>query len=362
LREVVGLPVLAEATGGMYSGLVRLGAGQAYLRVQINRAGTLTGVLFVEGQRVNLSAVDDGSGTFSFDSLGEVIDLDDPTQMLELALEIQRDTDGSRMAGTLEAGELSSEFTLRRKPAENDAAGAYSLILPVPSFDARRPLTLGGHGYARMLVAPNGHVRVAGELASGRAFAVGAYVQGKKAASSEPGTAPGVSVEILALLDPRGPGGTFGGTLRFVAGDKNADLRGNFLWRFAGREKPGGFRPGLRLYQPVLGSIFQSLDPSDLAVFTPDRGPQNVRVKISGYGIPEPETDVGNATRRELTAKFCNFQAEVDNDTGLIRGTCRHPASGRIVRARGTVYQKTNEVFGLFPFGPGSSALQIFGK
>jgi hypothetical protein len=348
---------LAEATGGTYSGLVPIGVDQAYIRVQINRAGSLTGVLFVEGQRIPLAATDDGDGGFDVGDLGEVPNLDNPSELLPVSLDLSRD-EASVMIGTLFLGELERDFTLKRKPASNDIAGSYSLIFPVPQFDARRPLTLGGTGYARLIVSANGYVRAFGELATGHILTIGAYVQ--DAPDTE--TRQGAAIELLALLNPQDPQGTFGGTLRLTEGNKDSDLAGQFKWRFPGRERDGTFRPGLRLFQPVLGSVFTVLDSSDAPIQTTDKGPENVRVKLSGFGLTDAITDVGNNRTGTIDSRTFDLDVHFDLDTGIYEGTCRHPASDRLVRTRGIVYQKTNEVFGLFLHGPGSGTVQVFGK
>src|SRR4029453_19123921 len=83
---------LDEATGGVFTSLIPVGADHAYVRVAVNRAGTLTGALFVEGQRISLSSTDDGAGNFDLGDLGEVPDLDDPTQLLAIEMTLARET------------------------------------------------------------------------------------------------------------------------------------------------------------------------------------------------------------------------------------------------------------------------------
>ena len=327
------------------------------MKIVVGLGGKFTGKVILAGVQFPISGAfgGDGPATFGDAKHSTRILLRSGSAPLELALSLDISGGGHRITGTIrDGGNVVSTieadhalFTDAKNPVSPrrnvpvELAGLYTFIFP--SVVADGVVTPKGNGWGRVLVTPNGSVRIAGTLADGAAF-------GCSTVLAQDGTLP-LYVPLYQYA------GAIGGRVSLVSEAGN-DVSGNVVWfrpATPGRAfYPAGWNDGINLN--LLGSHF---------VPGVGRGaaPTSVFVNLSGGNLESELTAPAFLSSTRVTLESLlnirGFSLAVNPATGMFSGRFLHPVSKSVENFRGVVLQQQNSAGGFFIGTTESGSIEV---
>lgn len=316
---------------GTYYGLIG-GAQPGVFRVFVGSLGAYSATAMIGGHAYvawgQLGA--DGSVNASMSLRGAA----------PVTLALKLDTQGaSGFTGSVTVGAETESFTAAAPYQASGGgfrnAGQYTVALS-PSADAAAGVPQG-HGWAVLVVRPNGVSAIACVLPDGKAVVTPAFA-----------LADG-SVNVYALT--YGGRGSLAGKINLQPSG-NSDLTGTFDWNKpadpSNKLTPAGFSTVLN----ATGSIYVpptagSLQPALAGAASPST------IVFSSGGLLQPaaQTLTGSlenlALAQPVMLPRLNFT--LNAPTGIFYGAFFHPVTGALMIYQGVVFQKSNTGYGFFP-------------
>jgi hypothetical protein len=254
-------------------------------------------------------------------------------------------TDSTGLKSTIQADRALFTAAKNPTPPQQHVSpsflGVYNLIVAPTGSSKSIPR---GSGWGRVIVAPNGSVRMTAILADGSAIAAGS-------ALSLDGSWP-----IYVPLGGRGSALSGRGSL--ASGDLS-DIAGALIWfKNANPSRgryPAGWPSGITVNlsgcryassKTLFGALARGAETT-----APSSAELGTTLTLRGGGLPTDEVVHANV-RSDLfqlgAAELENLRFTMNKSTGLLAGTFRHPASGKLTSLRGIYLQRQGLAAGFF--------------
>lgn len=343
---------------GRYAGLVQDSegdtAGRASFRLthsKRNGTGGLSGVVVIDGRRIELRGTVEADGSFNGRILGrKQADLRADLQIHETA------TGAKQLLGTIvdtvtgETHIIGATRSAFDKGNQTSLAGQYTMLIPaqgppqadIPAGDGCGVVTVKTTGAVRSLVYLGDGARVS--------------LSGKLSGDGQWG--------LYRSLYTSRPRGSISGVLTFRDVIGISDFDGEFHWEKFERTRDRWYPAGFDLDREVVGSAYvrPERDQWPLSGFTGDV--DNVSIAINGAGVDQDLTATWQTNNRIVYTRIGveSLGVKVRTKNGLITGTWRESRRGLRVPFRAVVFQKQGIASGNFRIQEGTGVAQLFPK
>ena len=326
-------PFLARR--GAYSGLIGDPAGthdaRGLLRLQLDRFGRFSGQLFFAGKNHAIL------GRFNLDGKAAVKIPRDNSTTLNLKLDLNGE--GGEIAGTVSDGTATIDLAIVPARQSGTAlaalAGRYTVSFPADRANSD-PGVPKGDGYGVMLVDKKGRATLAGTLADGTAFSRGGWI-------AENGRLP----FYAPLYRSRG---ALSGVVTFSDAPLS-DLAGPLRWTKPRRARDAWFPQGFDTTLESAGARYTppAAGQPVLAVSSANPNAQLVlnAGDFDGEIVQPALLTIGNVVSISTPA-IPGLAVSINANSGILKGTFKHPATGALTKFRGVILQKQNACAGFF--------------
>lgn len=329
------------------------------LSLQITRAGTISGRLWMGGITWVIRGSFDGSNNFTAKLRNE----NTYEVGLSLAL-VSSPEEGVHISASINYADVVRTIDLTAPKAASQVAGEYTVWLPAESSwkdldpvvegdgddipDRPNPLRrLSGSGYGLMKVSASGAVRTVGRTPNNRPFTAANYLNGELELSFFAAT------EFQPGTSPRPTQGWVSGKVTFDDAS-SSDASGTLRWRLPYR--------GYGYYVPPLAETNLRLLASKY-VAPADKEPPipftSVSFTATDGGLPAElgstlkfdGNDIFQSPNTEASPVHGNFNLA----SGLMQGRMQLTVNSFSIPFQGVVFQKQNRAVGLFQISPPES-------
>ena len=326
---------------GNLDGFVTHGSGNfdhaGYVRFAVTKTGVFSGMLTLGGQHY-LSRKPGGPGFTGhsiigqFDRTGRSRHVIARPPLAPLRVELQLDPVGYGITGTVASLDgngdpFTSDFTASHPSADPSFAGAYTMLLDLPT----RPE--GGIGYALGKVTPLGEARIIGALPDGSRFSSGSFLH-----------LGGIPFHAVLYNDGTSARGGLTGILERGSGFR-PNATGTLRWlkppRPADAIHPAGLDVLLnaRMFHYKVSASSNALE----STLPPATADFRIGPGVSGKVTIDRDSRVAVVAENPAQTAFA-FQ----ESTGLLTGRFVNPANGKITLFQGVALQGDERAGGFF--------------